>query len=131
MTLPWFSKILPILQRKKIIRKGDCILMDRGYCSYENYKIALQKFHVIPLILTRSKFNKEKLESMLNYPLHLFHAKSNLKKVKKAYEKLINEFLEKIDKRDKIKFHRGFIEDFFKLLKKGLGFKQINRYTLN
>ena len=74
------SKILPILQRKKIIHKGDCILMDRGYYSYENYKIALQKFHVIPLILTRSKFNKEKLESMLNYPLHLFHAKSNLKK---------------------------------------------------
>ena len=40
-------------------------------------------------------------------------------------------FLEKIDKRDKIKFHRGFIEDFFKLLKEGFGFKQLNRYTLN
>ena len=48
---------------------------------------------------------------MLNYPLHLFHAKSNLKKVKKAYEKLINEFLEKIDKRDKIKF----LEDSLKI----------------
>lgn len=125
------SKILSILQRKRIIRKGDCILMDRGYYSYKNYKIALQKFHVIPLILTKSKFNKEKLETMLNYPLHLFHAKSNLKRVKKAYEKLVNEFLQKIDERDKIKYHRGFIEDFFKLLKKGLGFKQLNRYTLN
>ena len=125
------SKILPILQKKKIIRKGDCILMDRGYYSYENYKIALQKFHVIPLILTRSKFNKEKLESMLNYPLHLFHAKSNLKRVKKTYKKLVEEFLQKIDERDKIKCHRGFIEDFFKLLKEGLGFKQLNRYTLN
>ena len=46
------SKILPILQRKRIIHKGDCILMDRGYYSYENYKIALQKYHIIPLILT-------------------------------------------------------------------------------
>lgn len=100
------SKILPILQKKKIIRKGDCILMDRGYYSYENYKIALQKFHVIPLILTRSKFNKEKLESMLTYPLHLFHAKSNLKRVKKTYKKLVDEFLQKIDERDKIKCHR-------------------------
>jgi len=53
------SKILPILQKKKIIRKGDCILMDCGYYSYENYKIALQKFHIIPLILTKSKFNKK------------------------------------------------------------------------
>ena len=125
------SKILPILQKKRIIRKGDCILMDRGYYSYVNYKIALQKFHIIPLILTKSKFNKEKLESMLNYPLHLFHAKSNLKRVKRTYEKLVQEFLEKIDEREKIKCHRGFIEDFFKLLKEGLGFKQLNRYTLN
>ena len=124
------SKILPILQRKKIIRKGDIILMDRGYYSYKNYKLALQKYHVIPLILTRSKFNKEKLKNMLNYPLHLFHAKSNLNKVKKAYKKLVDEFFENIDKRDKIKFHRGYIEDYFKLLKKGLGFKQLNRYTL-
>ena len=62
--------------------------MDRGYYSYENYKIALQKFHVIPLILTRSKFNKEKLESMLTYPLHLFHTKSNLKRVKKNIWKI-------------------------------------------
>ena len=55
--------------------------MDKGYYSYENYKIALQKYHIIPLILRRSKFNKEKLKSMLNYLLYLFHA--NLKIVKK------------------------------------------------
>ena len=46
---------------------------------------------------------------MLNYPLHLFHAKSNLNKVKRAYKKLVDEFFENIDKRDKIKFHRGYI----------------------
>lgn len=103
--------------------------MDCGYYSYKNYKIALQKFHVIPLILTRSKFNKEKLDQCWTI-LDLFHAKSNLKRVKKTYEKLVKEFLEKIDERDKIKYHRGFIEDFFKLLKEGLGFKQLNRYTL-
>ncbi|MBR0371603.1 MAG: hypothetical protein IJH63_12975, partial [Methanobrevibacter sp.] len=48
----------------------------------------LQKYHIIPLILTRSKFNKKKLKSILNYPLHLFHAKSNLKIVKKTYKKI-------------------------------------------
>ena len=30
----------------------------------------------------------------------------------------------------KIKYHRGFIEDFFKIMKVGLGFKKLNRYTL-
>lgn len=74
------EKILPVLQKKQIIRKGDRILMDRGYYSYNNYKIALQKFHIIPLILTRKNFNKLKLENILDFPLHLFHAKSNLKK---------------------------------------------------
>ena len=63
--------------------------------------------------------------------LQIIHYSFNLKIVKKTYEKLINEFLQKIDERAKIKFHRGFIEDFFKLLKEGLGFKQLNRYTLN
>ena len=124
------EKILPILQKKQIIRKGDRILMDRGYYSYNNYKIALQKFHIIPLILTKRNFNKLKLENILDFPLHLFHAKSNLKKVKKQYVELVNELLESLDKRNEIKFHRGYIEDFFKLLKEGLGFKNLNRYTL-
>ena len=91
--------------------------MDRGYYSYDNYKIALQKFHVIPLILTKTKFNKLKLGNILDFPLHLFHAKSNLKKVKKQYMRLVNELLESLDKRNEIKFHWGYIEDFFKLLK--------------
>ena len=29
------AKILPILRRKKIIRRGDCILFDRGYVRQE------------------------------------------------------------------------------------------------
>ena len=80
------SKILPILQRKKIIRKGDCILMDRGYYSYENYKNCIAKISCNSIILTKSKFNKEKLKSMLNYPLHFISCKIQFKKVKKAYE---------------------------------------------
>lgn len=47
------GKILPILRRNKIIRRGDRILFDRGYYSYDNYKLALQKYNVIPLILIK------------------------------------------------------------------------------
>lgn len=36
------GKILPILRKKKIIKRGDRILFDCRYYSYENYKIALQ-----------------------------------------------------------------------------------------
>ena len=73
------SKILPILQRKKIIRKGDCILMDRGYYSYENYKNCIAEISCNS-ILTKSKFNKEKLKSMLNYPLQFISCKIQFKK---------------------------------------------------
>lgn len=44
--------------------------------------------------------------------------------------RLVNELLESLDKRNEMKFHRGYIEDFFKLLKEGLGFKNLNRYIL-
>ena len=73
------SKILPILQRKRIIHKGDCILMDRGYYSYENYKIALQKYHIIPLILTRSKFNKKKVKINIKLSITFISCKIQLK----------------------------------------------------
>ena len=126
------ARILPILQRKRIIRRGDRILFDRGYYSYENYKIALQKYHVIPLILVKENFNKSKLEDILSYPLDIYkHKKSDLKKAKIQYEALVRKLLEYLEKPKKIKYHRGFIEDFFKIMKIGLGFKKLNRFTHN
>lgn len=35
-----------------------------------------------------------------------------------------------ITKTKKIKYYRGFIEDFFKVMKVGFGFKKLNRYSL-
>ena len=125
-------KILKTLKNKRIIRRGDRILFDRGYYSYENYKIALQEYHVIPLILVKSTFNKNKLKDILMYPLDIFkHKKIDLKKAKRQYEALVNELLNYIDDKKKIKYRRGFIEDFFKIMKVGLGFKKLNRYTTN
>ena len=125
------GKILPILRRKKIIQRGDRILFDRGYYSYENYKLALQKYKVIPLILIKEKFDKKKLEDMLSFPLEIFkNKKENLKKAKRQYMALVKELMNFIMKTKKIKYHRGFIEDFFKIMKVGFGFKKLNRYTL-
>lgn len=125
------AKILPILRRKKIIQRGDRILFDRGYYSYENYKLALQKYNVIPLILIKNTFDKNKLEDMLSFPLDIYkHQHTDLNKAKAQYKALVEELMEKITKTKKIKYHRGFIEDFFKIMKVGLGFKKLNRYTL-
>lgn len=126
------GKILPILRRKKIIRRGDRILFDRGYYSYDNYKLAIQQFKVIPLILIKNNFNKKKLEDMLSFPLETYkHKKEDLNKAKRQYKALVNELMKYILKTKKIKYHRGFIEDFFKIMKVGLGFKKLNRFTKN
>ena len=125
------GKILPILRRKKIIRRGDRILFDRGYYSYQNYKLALQKYKVIPLILIKEKFDKKKLKDMLSFPLEVFkNKKKNIKKAKRQYIALVKELMNYITETKKIKYHRGFIEDFFKIMKVGFGFKKLNRYTL-
>ena len=98
---------------------------------YENYKFALQKYKIIPLILIKEKFDKKKLEDMLSFPLEIFkNIKKNLKKAKRQYMALVKELMEFIMETKKIKYHRGFIEDFFKIMKVGLGFKKLNRYTL-
>ena len=124
------AKLLPILRRKKIIRRGDRILFDRGYYSYENYKLALQEYHIIPLILSKEKFNKKKLEEMLHFPLNLYKQKKiNIKKAIKQYTALVKEFFSLISNKKKIKYQRGFIEDFFKIMKVGFQFKKLNRYT--
>jgi len=125
------AKILPILRRKKIIKIGDRILFDRGYYSYENYKLTIQKYKVIPLILIKEKFDKKKLEDMLSFPLEIFkNKKENLEKAKRHYKALVKELMDFIMETKKIKYHRGFIEDFFKIMKIGFGFKKLNRYTL-
>ena len=98
---------------------------------YENYKFALQKYKIIPLILIKEKFDKKKLEDMLSFPLEIFkNIKKNLKKAKRQYMALVKELMEFIMETKKIKYHRGFIEDFFKIMKVGSGFKKLNRYTL-
>ena len=45
--------ILKELKRRKIISEGDKLLFDRGYYAYKNYKLALEQYKVIPLILVK------------------------------------------------------------------------------
>ena len=125
-------KILPELIKKRIIKKGDYIYYDRGYYSYENYNFALRKYQIVSLILPKKDYNKGKLEEVLSYPLDTYKlSKKEQNKAKKQYERLVKELLESLDKPKRIKYNRGFIEDFFKIMKINLGFKNLNKFTLN
>ena len=53
--------------------------MDRGYYSHENYKITLQKFHVIPLIL-KIQIQQRKVKINVKLPITFISCKIQFKK---------------------------------------------------
>lgn len=42
---------------------------------------------------------------------------------------LVNELMSHLENRKVIKYQRSYIEDYFKFIKEGLGFKHMHRYT--
>ena len=66
------------LQKRRIIRKGDTIIFDKGYYSYKNYQLVISKYKIVPFIFPKDNFNKTKLNDQLSYLLQVF------KKIKKV-----------------------------------------------
>ncbi len=114
-----FNEVLENLQQRRIIQKGDIIIFDRGYYSYQNYQTGISKYKIVPLIFPKENFKIQKLKDTLTYPLHVFKAKKQEKEAKKLYNKLKSSLLQKIEKWKHYKPIRGKIEDFFKLCNSG------------
>lgn len=124
-----FEEILKNLKKRRIIRKGDTLIFDKGYYSYKNYQLGISKYKIIPFIFPKEKFNKTRLDDILTYPLDLFKKTKRVMHEKSIYNHLKHELLKKLDSWTKFKPKRGKIEDFFKLLKQGLNMKEIHKYT--
>jgi len=124
-----FSEIMENLRKRRIIRKKDTIIFDRGYYKYENYQIGISKYKIVPLIFPKEKFKLQKLKDKLTYPLRVFKNKKTENQAKKLYETLTKTLLQKIENWKRYKPIRGKIEDFFKLCESGLGLKKIHKYT--
>ena len=48
-----FDEVLKELKRRNLIKPKDLIYFDRGYFSYENYKIGINKYKIIPVIFPK------------------------------------------------------------------------------
>jgi len=123
-----FLEILNTLKRKRIVRNGDTIITDKGYCSYDNYHVAFSVFKVIPLIFPRKNMDIDKILSV-SYPLDAFSHIESTEKEKDFFLQLKEKFEEKIKKWKDFKPLRSRIEDVFKLLKSGVYRGKIHRYT--
>ena len=77
-----FDPIIETLQKRRIIQKGDTLIFDKGYYSYENYQIGISKYKIVPFIFPRDNFKRTKLNDKLSYPLQAFKkTKKNLSKI--------------------------------------------------
>jgi len=124
-----FVEIMEDLRNRRIIRKGDTIIFDKGYYSYKNYQTGISNYKIIPLIFPKDNFKIQKLDDILTYPLRVFNDKKQETKIKKIYNTLKKILLEKIKNWKRYKPIRGKIEDFFKLCKSGLSLKKLHKYT--
>lgn len=121
-----YLEILSDLKRRRILKKRDLILADKGYYSFDNYRIGLMKYKIVPLIRPKKNTRKDRIFSQFNYPLELFRTKNPLKKL---YKQLVTKFNNLYDKWDDLKSIRSKIEDFNKFFKNGVGYEQIPSYT--
>ena len=80
-----YPSILEMLKNRRLIKFGDVIIMDKGFCSYENYLI--DRYGIVPLIIPKKNLNLEKLKTMINYPLTVFCSK-NVEKLNRSLENL-------------------------------------------
>ena len=124
-----FDEILEILQKRRIIQKGDILIFDKEYYSYQNYQLGISKYKIVPFIFPKDNFKRTKLNDQLSYPLQVFKKTNKLLAKKQFYNNLKHELFKRLDKWEKFKPIRGKIEDFFKLLKQGLNLRQIHKYT--
>lgn len=114
-----------MLKRRKLIRFGDSILMDKGFYGYRNYLIGI-KHGIAPLIFPKKNFRLEKLKGMLSYPLNIFCSKK-VKKEKMKYRKLVKRLIDGL--KENLKSLRSIIEDVIKLGKEAYSMKRLHCYT--
>ena len=124
-----FDEVLEELSRRRLLRKGQVILFDKGYYSIENYINAINKYHVISVIFPRHYFTIEKLDARMSTALDIFYDSKTLEQDKKLFLELTSKLYEKLENWKKLKSIRGLIEDFFKVCKDAFGLGEFHAYT--
>jgi len=122
-----FGEVLDELKRRRIIRRGDIVVMDKGFYAYRNYLMGINEYRIVPLIFPRSNFKINRLDGMLSYPLGIFSSK-RLKEEKRRFKALKTKLMGLLQRWEEFKSVRSAIEDVFKLAK-SFGLRKLHRYT--
>ena len=124
-----FDEVFKELKRRRLIKPKDLIYFDRGYFSYENYKIGINKYKIIPAIFPKEIFNINKFQDQMSYSLMIYKNKNNIEENKKLTNHLQRLLLIKLENWKEYKPVRGIIEDFFKAAKGAFGLGKFHSFT--
>ena len=125
-----YKEVLENLKQSRIIRPLDILLFDKGYFSYENYRVGIIEYRIIPLIFPRENYNKNKLLNPIICSLGYFKNKKENLKIRREIKLAIILLLKKLKEWKKYKPIRCYIEDFFKVCKQAFNIhKNTQIYT--
>ena len=104
-----FDEVLEELNRRRLLRKGQVILFDKGYYSMENYINAINKYCVVAVIFPRQYFTIDKLSARMSTSLDIFHDSKTLEADKKLFLDLTNTLYKKLENWKELKPISGLI----------------------
>ena len=125
-----FDEVLQDPHKKRIIKRKDLILFDRGYYGYKNYQIGINKYNIIPIIFPRESYMEEKLKGQMSYPMEVFSKNKKAKDLKKDIDNIASILYQELRTWKYLKPIRGIIEDFFKVAKNAFGLGEFHSYTV-
>ena len=125
-----FDEVLQNLQKRRIIKRKDIILFDRGYYGYKNYQIGVNKYKIVPIIFPKESYREEKLKGQMSYPIEVFSRNKKAKELKKDIDSIASILFNKLQNWKDLKPIRGIIEDFFKVAKDAFGLGEFHSYTV-
>jgi len=122
-----FDKMMYELKRRRLLKKGQLVIADRGFYSACNYLTGINKYKIIPLVFPRKKPTLKVLKDKIIQSVRLILTmKINPDKHIRNYETdYSNYFLN-----GRIYAEQdGKIEKVFQFLKENLGLGHIHAYT--
>ena len=91
-----FDEVLQDLQKRRIIKRKDIILFDRGYYGYKNYQIGINKYRIVPIIFPKESYKEEKLKGQMSYPMEVFSKNKNTEDLKKDIDSIASILYQKL-----------------------------------
>lgn len=113
-----FDEVLQDLQKRRIIKRKDIILFDRGYYGYKNYQIGINKYKILPIIFPKQSYSEEKLKGQMSYPMEVFSRNKKAKNLKKDIDSIASILYKELRNWKDLKPIRGNNRRFFQSSKR-------------